>query len=50
MDAMFLHLESPSMRAHVAGRQIFSVPRGASSDFVQELVAELRRPRELSQP
>jgi diacylglycerol O-acyltransferase / wax synthase len=50
MDAMFLHLESPSMPAHVAGLQIFSLPEGAPADFMRGLVRDLRSTRDLAPP
>src|SRR3546814_5060730 len=50
MDAMFLHLESPSMLAHVAGLQIFSLSGESSDDFLRQLVVEMRSTRDLAAP
>jgi WS/DGAT/MGAT family acyltransferase len=50
MDAMFLHLESPAMPAHVAGLQIFSLPGNASVHFMRRLVDEFRSTRDLAAP
>src|SRR3546814_17350224 len=50
MDAMFLHLESPSMLAHVAGLQIFSLSGESSDDFLRHLVVEMRSTRDLAAP
>ena len=50
IDAAFLHMESHDTPMHVAGLQIFSLPPGAGSEYLRQLVAELKRPRELVAP
>lgn len=50
IDAAFLHMETHDTPMHVAGLQIFSLPPAAGPDYLRELVAELRSPRELAAP
>src|SRR3546814_17327686 len=50
MGAKFLHLEAPSMLAHVAGLQIFSLSGESSDDFLRRLVVEMRSTRDLAAP
>ncbi|MGH8528820.1 MAG: WS/DGAT/MGAT family O-acyltransferase [Nevskiales bacterium] len=42
MDAMFLIAEHRRQPMHVAGLQLFSLPAGASSEFVGQLVEKMR--------
>jgi WS/DGAT/MGAT family acyltransferase len=50
VDAAFLLLESHDTPMHVAGLQIFSLPSGASANYLRDLVAELKAPRQLAAP
>lgn len=50
LDSTFLRIETPETPMHVGALQIFSIPEGASPDFVSEIVAEYRRPRPLARP
>lgn len=43
LDAMFLGLESPELPAHVAGLQIYELPKGKGSAWLHELMEELRQ-------
>ncbi|WP_162846059.1 wax ester/triacylglycerol synthase family O-acyltransferase [Seongchinamella sediminis] len=43
LDSMFLGLESPEIPAHVAGLQIYELPRGKGSAWLHGLMAELRQ-------
>lgn len=41
-DAIFLWAETPEMTNHVAGLQIFRLPEGKGTDWLYELMSELR--------
>jgi diacylglycerol O-acyltransferase len=42
LDALFLWAETPEMTAHVAGLQIYQLPEGKDSAWLQELMETLR--------
>ncbi len=42
LDTMFLGLESPELPAHIAGLQIYELPRGKGSAWLHGLMEELR--------
>ena len=42
LDSLFLWLESPEIPAHVAGLQIYQLPKGKGSAWLQKLMAKLR--------
>ena len=42
VDALFLAVETREMPAHVAGLQVFRLPDGKDSAWLQEMMAELR--------
>lgn len=50
VDSIFFRMESNDTPMHVAGLQIFQLPEDAPDDFVQKLVANLRRPTQLADP
>ena len=50
VDNAFFQLESHDTPMHVAGLQIFTLPTHAPADYVQNLVAHLRSPTQLSAP
>jgi WS/DGAT/MGAT family acyltransferase len=50
LDSAFLHMESHDTPMHVAGLQIFTLPKKHSDDFLQKLVQHLRNETELSAP
>ncbi len=43
LDTMFLGLESPELPAHVAGLQIYELPKGKGSAWLHGLMEELRQ-------
>lgn len=43
IDALFLTVESRELPAHVAGLQIFQLPRGKGSDWLQEMLQAMRQ-------
>lgn len=43
LDAMFLGLESPELPAHVAGLQVYELPKGKGSAWLHGLMEELRQ-------
>jgi len=43
LDSMFLWVETPEMPAHVAGLQIYELPKGKGSAWLHKLMAELRQ-------
>jgi diacylglycerol O-acyltransferase len=50
LDSTFLRIETAETPMHVGALQIFSIPDGASRDFVSEVVAMYRRPRPIAHP
>ena len=42
IDAIFLWVESPQVPAHVAGLQIYQLPKGKGSAWLHKLMASLR--------
>jgi diacylglycerol O-acyltransferase len=50
LDSTFLRIETAETPMHVAALQIFSIPDGASQDFVSEVVAAYRRRRPIAHP
>jgi diacylglycerol O-acyltransferase len=42
IDSIFLWVETPEIPAHIAGLQIFSLPKGKGTAWLQELMASLR--------
>ena len=50
VDSIFFHMESHDTPMHVAGLQVFSLPKDAGADFVHKLVASLRSPTQLTAP
>lgn len=44
LDSTLLRIETAETPMHVAALQIFSIPDGASQDFVSEVLAAYRRP------
>lgn len=42
LDSLFLWIETPEIPAHVAGLQIYQLPSGKGSSWLQQLMAELR--------
>ena len=43
LDALFLGVETQELPAHVAGLQIFELPRGKGSAWLHSLMDELRQ-------
>lgn len=50
LDAAWLYADSRDTPMHVAGLQIFSLPKNAKASFVADLVAKLKEQRRLAPP
>src|SRR5688572_25521331 len=50
MDAMFLIAELRRQPMHVAGLQLYSLPKGAPRDFVSQMVEKMREYQEPEPP
>ncbi|MET0756910.1 MAG: wax ester/triacylglycerol synthase domain-containing protein, partial [Mycobacterium sp.] len=50
LDSTFLRIETSETPMHVGALQIFSIPVGASTDFISQIVAEYRRPGPIAHP
>ena len=43
VDSLFLGVETRELPAHVAGLQVFELPRGEGAAWLQAMMTELRR-------
>lgn len=50
LDASWLYVESRNTPMHVAGLYIFSLPKGAKTDFLRNLVAKMKAVRTFEAP
>jgi diacylglycerol O-acyltransferase len=50
LDASWLSVESHETPMHVGNLQIFSLPRGAPDDYLQQLVAKMKSSRDFAPP
>jgi diacylglycerol O-acyltransferase / wax synthase len=50
LDAVWLMLESPDTPMHVGTLAIFAKPRGASADYLRDLVQEMREHDDIASP
>ena len=50
LDATFLQIETRDTPMHVAGLQVFQLPRNAPKDFIKSVVQTLRAPGKLGRP
>ncbi len=50
VDATFLRIETPETPMHVGSLQIFTIPKKAGPNFVQDIVTAFRAPGDLVEP
>ncbi len=50
LDATFLQIERRETPTHVAGLQVFQLPKNAPKDFIKSVVQTLRGPEKLARP
>lgn len=50
LDASFLQIETRETPMHVAGLQVFKLPKNAPEDFIKNVVLKLRSPESIARP
>src|SRR5579885_317219 len=50
LDASWLQVDSRDTPMHVGNLQIFSLPKNAPEDFLQQMIAQMREARDFAPP
>ena len=50
LDASFLQIETRDTPMHIAGLQVFQLPKNALEDFIKNVVHKLRSPEKIARP